>query len=232
MKAKQGASTFAVHLVRLVMMFNLCLAASPGLARAAEAEVPVRIIAFGDSLTAGLGVAPSEAFPAQLAAALKAKGYAVEITNAGVSGDTTAAGLERFDWAIADGTEAVIVELGANDALRGIDPDVTREKLDTILTKLGERKIEVLLAGMAAPKNWGPEYESRFSTIFTDLATKHGALLYPFFLDGVALDAQLNQPDGLHPTAKGAGVIVERILPKVEELIGRVRAKRTAISKS
>jgi acyl-CoA thioesterase-1 len=232
MKAKQRASTFAVHLVRAAVIFNLCLFASHGAARAAEAETPIRIVALGDSLTAGLGLQPADAFPDQLAAALKAKGYVVEIANGGVSGDTTAAGLQRLDWAIGDGVDAVIVELGANDALRGIEPDLTRRMLDQILAKLGERRVEVLLAGMEAPRNWGKEYEAKFATIYPDLAAKHGALLYPFFLDGVALDAALNQPDGLHPTAKGIGVIVERILPKVEELIGRVRAKRVAAGKS
>ncbi|WP_295559105.1 arylesterase [uncultured Hyphomicrobium sp.] len=210
---------------------NLCLAAVTGAAHAGD-EAPIRMVAFGDSLTAGYMLAPSEAFPVQLAEALKAKGVAVEMANAGVSGDTTAAGLERFDWAIPEGTEAVVLELGANDALRGIDPDETRKNLDAILAKLGERKIAVLLAGMAAPKNWGREYEAKFSTIYTDLSAKHGALLYPFFLEGVALDAKLNLQDGLHPTAAGVGVIVQGILPKVEELIGRVRERRATISKS
>ena len=146
--------------------------------------------------------------------------------------DTTAAGLERLDWSIPDGTEAVILELGANDALRGIDPDETRKNLDAILTKLGTRKIAVLLAGMAAPKNWGKAYEARFATIYSDLAAKHGVLLYPFFLDGVALDARLNLQDGLHPTAGGVSVIVRGILPKVEELIARVRERRGTVSKS
>lgn len=231
MKAKQSASTFRGQMVRLMAIVNLCLAAVTGAAHAGD-EAPIRMVAFGDSLTAGYMLAPSEAFPVQLAEALKAKGVAVEIANAGVSGDTTAAGLERFDWAIPEGTEAVVLELGANDALRGIDPDETRKNLDAILAKLGERKIAVLLAGMAAPKNWGREYEAKFSTIYTDLSAKHGALLYPFFLEGVALDAKLNLQDGLHPTAAGVGVIVQGILPKVEELIGRVRERRATISKS
>lgn len=232
MKAKQSASTFAGQMVRLMAIVNLWLAAgSSGTAFAADAA-PIRIVALGDSLTAGYMLKPSEAFPAQLAEALKAKGIEVDIANAGVSGDTTAAGLERFDWAIPEGTEAVIVELGANDALRGIDPDETRKNLDAILARLGERKIAVLLAGMAAPKNWGRDYEARFSAIYTDLAEKHGALLYPFFLEGVALDAKLNLQDGLHPTGPGVGVIVDGILPKVEELIDRVRKQRVTTSKS
>lgn len=219
-------------MVRLMAIVNLWLAAASGAAFAGDAAAPVRIVAFGDSLTAGYMLKPSEAFPVQLAEALKATGVAVDIANAGVSGDTTAAGLERFDWAIPEGTDAVIVELGANDALRGIDPDEARKNLDAILTKLGERKIAVLLAGMNAPKNWGKDYETRFSAIYSDLAAKHGALLYPFFLDGVALDAKLNLPDGLHPTGPGIGVIVNGILPKVEELIDRVRKQRAATSKS
>lgn len=232
MKSKQSTSTVVGQMVRVVAMFNLCLVAAVGAGRAAESEPPVRMVAFGDSLTAGYMLKPDKAFPVQLAEALNKNGIVVEIANGGVSGDTTAAGLQRFDWAIPDGTEAVIVELGANDALRGIDPDETRSNLDKILTKLSERKIEVLLAGMAAPKNYGKDYETRFATIYSDLAAKHGALLYPFFLEGVAFDAKLNQQDGMHPTAAGVAVIVERIQPKVEELIARVRAKRAAAGKS
>jgi acyl-CoA thioesterase-1 len=219
-------------MVRLMAIVNLLFAASFGVAQAADDAAPIRIVAFGDSLTAGYMLPPSEAFPVQLAEALKAKGTAVDIANAGVSGDTTAAGLERFDWAIHEGTEAVIVELGANDALRGIDPDETRRNLDAILSRLKARNIEVLLAGMAAPKNWGKEYEARFATIYTDLAAKHDVLLYPFFLEGVALDGKLNMQDGLHPTGAGVGVIVRGILPKAEELIERVRARRAVSSKS
>ncbi|HEX2840775.1 arylesterase [Hyphomicrobium sp.] len=232
MKAKQSASTFVGQMVRLIAIVNLWLLVGFGAAHAADDAAPIRIVALGDSLTAGYMLKPDGAFPVQLAAALKAKGYSVDVSNAGVSGDTTAAGLERFDWAIPEGTEAVIVELGANDALRGIDPDETRGNLDTILAKLRGRNIVVLIAGMEAPKNWGKEYETRFAAIFSDLAEKHGALLYPFFLDGVALDAKLNLPDGMHPTEEGIGVIVARILPKVEELITRVRERRSALSKS
>jgi len=228
MKAKQSASSYARQMVRLMALVNLWLAASFGAAFAGAGEAPVRMVAFGDSLTAGYMLKPSEAFPVQLAEALKSKGVAVEIANAGVSGDTTAAGLERLDWSIPEGTEAVIVELGANDALRGIDPDETRKNLDAILTRLKGRNVAVLLAGMAALKNWGKDYEARFTPIYTDLAAKHGVLLYPFFLEGVALDAKLNQPDGLHPTAEGIGVIVTGILPKVEELVARARERRAA----
>lgn len=171
---------------------------------------------------------PSEAFPAQLAKALNAKGYAVEIANAGVSGDTTSNGLERLDWSIPQGTEAVILELGANDGLRGIPPASARKNLEAILAKLKERGIEVLIAGITAPQNWGAKYADEFNPMFADLATKYGALLYPFFLDGIALKPELNLSDGLHPTGKGVGIVAERILPSVEALIDRVKARRAA----
>jgi acyl-CoA thioesterase-1 len=184
------------------------------------------MVVLGDSLSAGYGLPAGVAFPEKLAAALKAKGIEVAMINAGVSGDTASGGLGRLDWSIPDGTDAVILELGANDALRGIDPGLTRKALDAALTKLKERKIAVLLAGMYAPRNMGPDYAKSFDAIFPELAATHGAVLYPFFLEGVAGDAKLNQPDGLHPTAAGIDVIVKNILPKAEELIGRVKAAR------
>lgn len=235
MKAKQSAPTLAGQMVRLLALFNLWLAIAVALSAQAAAldssdAAPIRIVAFGDSLTAGYRLKPSEAFPVQLAAALKAKGYNVDVANAGVSGDTTAAGLARLDWSVPDGTEAVILELGANDALRGIAPNVTRTNLDAIVKKLRERKIEVLVAGMKAPKNLGDDYERQFEPIFVDLAEQYGALRYPFFLDGVVLDAKLNLDDGMHPTGEGVGVIVSRILPTVEQLIERVRAKRPVLA--
>ena len=235
MKAKQSAPTLAGQMVRLLALFNLWLASVVALSVQAAAldssdAAPIRIVAFGDSLTAGYRLKPSEAFPVQLAAALKAKGYNVDVANAGVSGDTTAAGLARLDWSVPDGTEAVILELGANDALRGIAPNVTRTNLDAIVKKLRERKIEVLVAGMKAPKNLGDDYERQFEPIFVDLAEQYGALRYPFFLDGVVLDAKLNLDDGMHPTGEGVGVIVSRILPTVEQLIERVRAKRPVLA--
>jgi acyl-CoA thioesterase-1 len=186
---------------------------------------PVRIVVLGDSLSAGLGLPGTDAFPAKLSRALKAKGIAVEIANAGVSGDTASGGLGRMDWSVPEGTEAVIVQLGANDALRGVDPKVTRSALDKILRRLKERGIEVLLAGMLAPRNLGSDYTRAFDSIFPELAAAHGALLYPFFLDGVATLSKLNQRDGVHPNAAGVDVIVARILPKAEELIARVNAK-------
>ena len=189
------------------------------------ADRPVRIVVLGDSLSAGFGLAAPDALPAKLERALNAKGAAVAIQNAGVSGDTASGGLGRLDWSVGEGVDAVIVELGANDALRGVDPKVTRSALDTILRKLKERNIEVLLAGMLAPRNLGGTYTRAYDSIFPQLAAAHGALLYPFFLDGVATDAKLNQRDGVHPNAAGVDVIVARILPKVEELITRVRGK-------
>ena len=212
----------------LVALVNACLlfVASPGDAQAQSD--PIRIVAFGDSLTAGYGLKPSEAFPAQLEKALRDKGYAVEVINAGVSGDTTAAGLERFDWAFAEDVDAAIVALGANDALRGVDPAETRRNLDEILTRLDARGIPTLLAGMMAPRNWGDDYVTRFDAIYPDLAERHGALLYPFFIARVALRPELNLDDGMHPNSAGVAAIVEDILPKVEELIARVEAKRDA----
>jgi acyl-CoA thioesterase I len=193
---------------------------------ARAAEHALNIVAFGDSLTAGYGLAVNEAFPAQLQRALEARGVAATIMNAGVSGDTTAGGLSRLDWSVPDGTDAVILELGANDALRGFDPAVTRKALETMLHRFQERKIPVLLCGMLAPPNLGAEYGRAFNAIYPDLAAETGAILYPFFLTGVAADPKLNQHDGLHPTAAGVAVIVARIMPQVEELIARARGIR------
>jgi acyl-CoA thioesterase-1 len=192
-------------------------------APAGAADKPLAIVALGDSLTAGLGLTEQDAFPAKLQRALAAKGTAATISNAGVSGDTASGGLARLDWSVPAGTKAVILELGANDALRGLDPAVTRRALDDILRALAQRKIPVLLCGMLAPRNLGAAYDRTFDAIFPDLAKTYGVVFYPFFLDGVAADPKLNQPDGLHPTAAGVDVIVTRILPKVEELIGRIR---------
>jgi acyl-CoA thioesterase I len=184
---------------------------------------PVQIVALGDSLTAGYGLPNGDAFPTKLQAALKAKGIDAAVANAGVSGDTASAGLERIDWSVPDGTGAVIVELGANDALRGLDPAVTRKALDAILTRLASRRLPVLFAGMKAPLNMGADYASAFDAIYPALAVKHPVIFYPFFLDGVAADAKLNQGDGMHPTAAGVDVIVARILPSVVELVAKAR---------
>ncbi|MFZ5732940.1 MAG: arylesterase [Pseudomonadota bacterium] len=180
---------------------------------------PIKMAVLGDSLTAGYGLPASAAFPIRLQKALKDKGIDTDIVNAGVSGDTTSGGRDRVDWSIPDGTEAVIVELGANDALRGIDPKVTRASLDDIIRKLKARNIAVMLAGMYAPRNFGPEYAAAFDAIYPDLAKAWNIPLYPFFLDGVASEAKLNQPDGIHPTAEGVDVIVTRILPSVEAFL-------------
>ncbi len=185
---------------------------------------PVKIVALGDSLTAGLGLPADATFPVRLQRALAAKGIAAEVTNAGVSGDTTADGLARLDWSVPDGTDGVILELGANDALRGLEPTRARANLDEMLRRLAARHIQVLLAGMRAPPNMGADYVKAFDAIYPDLAAAYGAVLYPFFLDGVAAEPGLNQGDGLHPTAAGVDVIVARILPKIEELIARAHA--------
>jgi acyl-CoA thioesterase I len=198
-----------------------------GGARAAD-ERPVKIVVLGDSLSAGLGLPADAAFPERLAQVLKAKGIAATVANAGVSGDTASGGLGRLDWSVPDGTSAVIVELGANDALRGIDPSVTKAALDGILTKLRDRHIFVLLAGMRAPRNMGADYVQAFDAIYPALASTHRVVFYPFFLEGVATDAKLNQADGLHPTAAGVDVIVARILPRVEQLIAVARAARAS----
>jgi acyl-CoA thioesterase-1 len=201
-----------------------------GATAAADPPRPVRIVAFGDSLTAGFGLAAADAFPVRLEAALKGRGHAVEVANAGVSGDTTAGGLARVDWAVPDGTEAVVLELGANDALQGRDPAQARANLDAIVGRLKAKGVEVLITGMRAPRNLGEPYAARFDPIFSELAAKYGMLHYPFFLDGVALDPALNLGDGIHPNAKGVGIIVERILPEVEALIRRVEMRRAAAS--
>jgi len=187
---------------------------------------PVKIVVLGDSLSAGFGLPVEEAFPSRLAEALKARDAAVTVANAGVSGDTASAGLDRLDWSVPEGTDAVILELGANDALRGLEPKLTRTALDTILRKLEDRHIVVLLAGMQAPRNMGPDYARDFDAIFPALASTHPVVFYPFFLDGVAADPKLNQGDGIHPNAAGVDVIVARILPRVEELVVRSRAAR------
>ena len=197
-------------------------------ASGARAEIPVKIVALGDSLTAGFGLTKADAFPAKLEQALRAKGLAVEIIDAGVSGDTSTGGLSRLDWSVPEGTDAVIVELGGNDALRGIDSKLTRTALDTILRRLKDRKVEVLLCGMRAPPNLGAEYTRAFDAIFPALAAEHGVMFYPFFLDGVAADSKLNQRDGIHPNPAGVDAIVKGVLPQVEELVARVRAKRAS----
>jgi acyl-CoA thioesterase I len=194
---------------------------------AGPATKPIKMVVLGDSLSAGLGLSGSDAFPAKLQKALKTKGIDVDMINAGVSGDTSSGGRDRLDWSVPEGTEAVIVELGANDALRGTDPAVTRKALSDILTRLKARKIAVLLCGMIAPPNYGSDYSARFNAIYPDLAKSFGVPLYPFFLQGVAADAELNQADGMHPTAEGVDVIVKNILPTVEAFLGAISGQRS-----
>ena len=204
-------------------MAGLALVWAAGMAGAASR--PIKIVALGDSLTSGYQLPTSAAFPAQLQAALKARGLAVEVANAGVSGDTSSGGLGRLDWSVPDGTDAVILELGANDMLRGIDPTVTRMALETIIRRLKERRIEILLCGMLAAPNLGADYAQAFNAIYPQLAAANNLILYPFFLDGMVGDPKVHQGDGLHPTAAGVATIVAGILPKVEALIARVQAK-------
>jgi acyl-CoA thioesterase-1 len=194
-------------------------------ADARAAERTIKVVALGDSLTAGYQLPASAAFPVQLEQALKGKGLAVEIANAGVSGDTSSGGLARLDWSVPEGTDAVILELGANDMLRGVDPKVTRAALAEIVRRLKARHIEVLLCGMLTAPNLGPEYGRAFDAIYPELAAANDVLLYPFFLDGVVADAKLHIGDGLHPTGEGVAKIVAGILPQVEALLARVRAK-------
>jgi acyl-CoA thioesterase-1 len=182
---------------------------------------------LGDSLSAGFGLSEAGAFPIRLQKALKAKGIDVDMINAGVSGDTTSGGRDRLDWSVPEGTEAVILELGANDALRGIDPAVPRAALTEILTRLQARKIAVLMCGMLAPPNYGADYSAKFNAIYPDLAKAFGVPLYPFFLEGVATEAKLNQADGLHPTAEGVDLIVKNILPTVEAFLGPILRQRS-----
>jgi len=188
---------------------------------------PVKMVVLGDSLSAGLGLSGPAAFPARLQKALKDKGIEVDMINAGVSGDTASGGRDRLDWSVPEGTEAVIVELGANDALRGTDPAVTRAALSDIVRRLKARKIAVMLCGMLAPPNYGEDYAAKFNTIYPDLAKKFDVPLYPFFLDGVAADPKLNQADGIHPTAEGVDIIVTTMLPTVQAFLGTIRGQRS-----
>lgn len=193
---------------------------STGIARAE----PVKLVGFGDSLMAGYQLPATDAFPVKLEAALRAKGYAVEIANAGVSGDTTSGGLSRLDWSIPDGTQGVILELGANDALRGIAPEESEKNLDAMLTRLKARGIPVLLAGMLAPPNMGADYAERFNGIYQRLADKHNVSLYPFFLEGVVTKANLQIEDGMHPNPQGVDVMVQSILPTAEAFLKSISA--------
>ena len=180
---------------------------------------PARILAFGDSLTAGYGLPEGDGFVPQLQQALQKMGREVTVINGGVSGDTSAGGLARLDWMLAEKPDAVILELGANDMLRGIDPEATRANLDQTIARIRQSGAKLLLVGMLAARNMGEEYRSRFDTIYPDLAQKHDVPLYPFFLEGIAAKPELNQQDGLHPTKEGVAVIVGNILPHVVRLL-------------
>ncbi|HEV2336212.1 MAG TPA: arylesterase [Stellaceae bacterium] len=185
----------------------------------AAARVP-EILAFGDSLTAGFGLPAEASFPSRLGARLKAEGIDAHIVNAGVSGDTTAGGLARLDWALADKPDIVILELGANDALRGIDPKIVRANLDAMIGKIQASGAKLLILGMRAPPNWGEDYQRDFDRVYPELARARRVTLYPFFLEGVAMDPKLNQPDGLHPNEQGVATLVDRIAPYLARLIG------------
>ncbi len=205
-------------MTRLIALAIFCFAYSIQ----AKAE-PITILALGDSLFAGYGLDGPQAYPAQLELALKAKGFDVKVLNAGVSGDTASQGAARLGWALSEEVDAVMVELGANDALRGLAPEQAEAALDEIAATVTAKKLPLLIMGMRAPPNMGPDYGGRFEPMFTRVAEKHGAALYPFFLEGVAADASLNQSDGIHPNREGVAIIVQKTLPAVEALIARAK---------
>jgi acyl-CoA thioesterase-1 len=211
-----GPDRRLVNVLALLLAFLL-----PGLSSglAADAPAPTRLLAFGDSLTAGYGLPPEDAFPVKLQVRLHDDRFNVTVLNGGFSGDTSSGGLSRVKWVLADKPQYALVEFGANDALRGIDPALTAANLDKILARLKQAGVKSLLIGMRAPSNWGADYQKSFDAIYADLAKKYAVPLYPFFLDGVALDPALNQADGLHPNAKGVDLIVARVAPAVERLL-------------
>ena len=217
----QGSVTYGLRRMAFKRFYRLLPAAAFTLllGMAAAIAEPYRIVGFGDSLMAGYQLDPGQSFPEKLEAALTARGHDVVIANAGVSGDTSSGGLSRLDWSVPDGTGLVILELGANDMLRGISPDITEKNLDAMLARLQARNIAVLLAGMRAAPNLGPDYQEAFDGLYPRLAEAHGVPFYPFFLDGVAGNAALNQADGMHPNAAGVDLIVEHILPAVEKAV-------------
>ena len=220
----EGRLGLIAHILVLMLSVTAFDIASPRVALANEGKA-VNLVVLGDSLSAGLGLSAANAFPAKLQKALQDKGMNINISNAGVSGDTASGGRDRLDWSVPEGTQGVILELGANDALRGIDPAVTRAALSDILTRLKARGVPVLLCGMLAPPNYGKDYAERFNTIYTDLSKSFGVPLYPFFLDGVAADAKLNQADGIHPTPAGVDIIVKNIMPRVEAFLGTIEVQ-------
>jgi acyl-CoA thioesterase I len=226
-----GMFTISGPLRQMAIGLALCnglIVALFGSALAQPADKPLKLVAFGDSLTAGYQLPPSESFPGQLERALKAKGHAVTVINAGVSGDTTAAGLERLQWSMPEGADAVVLALGANDAMRGLDPGQAKTNLDRMIQMFKARGVNVLLVGMYAPRSMGEPYVKAFDGLYAELAKTHDVALYPFFLDGVALKPGLNLADGIHPNAKGVAVMVEKIMPSVEALIARTKTIKAA----
>ena len=222
----EGRARRFVHI--LVLMVTVMTGGAGAAEVATEAKArPIKVVVLGDSLSAGLGLPAAAAFPARLQKALKDRGVNVDMINAGVSGDTSSGGRDRLDWSIPEGTQAVIVELGANDALRGIDPKITRAALTEIVSRLKGRGIAVMLCGMLAPPNYGSDYADRFNSIYPDLAKAFDVPLYPFFLAGVAADAKLNQADGIHPTAAGGDIIVGNMLPVVETFLRPIRPQHS-----
>lgn len=220
---QSGASRYGAARSIFNALAALLLGLSVACAPAGAAE-KVRILAFGDSLTAGYGLAPEDSFPARLQARLVSTGIGADIINGGVSGDTTAGGLARLDWALADKPDFVILELGANDALRGIDPKVTRANLDKMLAKIKASGAGILLIGMYSPPNWGRDYQEEFNAIYPELARKYDVPLYPFFLDGVAMKTELNQADGMHPNPRGVEIMAERVAPLVKKMIEEAKS--------
>jgi len=226
----EGRARWFVHILVLmlaVMTGGTVFAQSTPAHEAKADDKPIKMVVLGDSLSAGLGLSAAAAFPARLQKALKDRGVNVDMINAGVSGDTSSGGRDRLDWSIPEGTQAVIVELGANDALRGIDPKITRAALTEIVSRLKGRGIAVMLCGMLAPPNYGSDYADRFNSIYPDLAKAFDVPLYPFFLAGVAADAKLNQADGIHPTAAGVDIIVGNMLPVVETFLRPIRPQHS-----
>ena len=212
----------AFHAMTGIMCLTLAFAAAP---RAASAADGITLVGFGDSLMAAYNLQASEGFPARLEAALRERGHDVTIIDAGVSGDTTSGGLARLDWSIPDGVDGVILELGANDALRGLPPEKTRENLEAMIARLKERGIAVLLAGMLAPPNMGAGYETAFNAIYPDLAAKYELPLYPFFLDGVTGNPDMLLSDGMHPNTSGINTMVEKFVPVAEQLLAEIKAE-------
>jgi acyl-CoA thioesterase-1 len=233
MRSAYGHCFAAVEGLRRLFLRLLILGVTAGMLMTSPASAqapagkPIKLVVLGDSLSAGLGLPVEAAFPARLQKALKDNGIEVDMVNAGVSGDTTSGGLARLDWSVPEGTRAVILELGANDALRGIDPKIPRAALEQILMRLKARNIAVLLCGMLAPRNYGTDYSAQFDAIYPELAKAFGVPLYPFFLQGVAGDAKLNQADGIHPTAEGVDIIVKAMLPSVEAFLGAKSGQRS-----